>query len=168
MDEKIRGYLYGCIVGPIKRAEKRAKRMEGRGYPAGYYDLPEREQRKVGARVRAKRSRDNKRGAIADAPVRPIPPMTISRALRDEMLARLRAWTAGTGRSACKFRGSEIALVKAAVVYHSLCATLHRQPSYTELAARIGCTRPAAQKRVAALTKLYSAAGPWKHFSIKT
>lgn len=163
LDENRRGFELGEIVGPVRRAAKRLKRMMARGYPADYYSRSDKDQRRTSAAVRQRRRRAK---AAKPAPTprgpRRIAFERVSREWRDDRLASLTAWTAGSGPSQRHLRGHERELVKAALAYHALTAQLGHAPSYGELADKIDCTRYAARNLVRRLESLYGITGPWR------
>ena len=123
--------------------------MVAGGYPATYYELPGDEQRRIGNAVRQRRRRSKKPPMAAPKPVRAIPVELVTGEWVADRFARLKAWTAGSDPRARKLRGREREFVKAAADYQSLSRALGRPPSLGEFAAKIGCTRPAAQNRSA-------------------
>lgn len=177
-DEELRGFILGQIVGPVmaerraaKRAALRLKRLIAVGYPTDYYSRPIWEQRRISAAVRARRWRA-KQPTVAP----PIAPRAVRRAIPFELispgwhtdkLALLFAYTAGDSARARKLRGREPELTKAALVYQVLMREFQRQPSLGDLAARLGCSRAAAQNRAGLLVHLYAAGGPWHQQALR-
>ena len=90
-----------------------------------------------------------------------IPVETVSREWRDDRLASLTAWTAGSGPSQRHLRGHERRLVKAALLYQVLTSELRRAPSHGEFAKRLRCTPDAARNLVRRLERLHGPTGPW-------
>jgi hypothetical protein len=109
--------------------------------------------------MRTRRWRAKKPAKFIERTARGIPSERVSRSWRDDKLARLKAFSQGTGPLARQLRGREIEMVKAAALFFTLSAELGHQPSHSELAGRIGCTRRAARNRVGILVRLYD--GPW-------
>ena len=161
--EGMRGWMLGQVVGPAMGAAKRLKRLSKRGYPADYDSHPAAERKRISAAVRSGRRRTKAAATVATAPTPSagIPAAIITREWIAESFSRLSAWTKGTGAMECKLRGRERELVKAVVQYHALSLSLGRQPSQAEFAAKLGCTRRAAQNRMRILVSLHSGASPW-------
>lgn len=164
LDRDARGRVLGEIIGEKRdkdRAAKRLERLIAVGYPADYLSRPFHEQRRISAAVRSRRRRAKRAPTRAAGLARAIPSATINREWCADKLALLKAWTAGTGPVARKFRGREHDLVRAAAHYHAITAEFGRQPSHAALAGRIGCKRRTAQNRARVLVSLYAVGGPW-------
>lgn len=165
LDDNVRGFLLGQFIGPIRRAAKRLKRMIARGYPADYDSLSRDDRRRVSAAVRQRRRRA-KAAKPAPTPRAPrstrIPFERVCREWRDDRLASLTAYTAGSGPRQRQLRGHERQLVKAALLYHALTAELRRAPTHRELANKMRVRLPIARNLVRRLESLYGVAGPWR------
>jgi hypothetical protein len=159
----MRGWMLGQIVGPAMGETKRLKRLAERGYPADYDSHPAADRKRISAAVRSRRRRTKTAETVVTAltPSAGIPAAIITRNWVADRFSRLSAWTKGTGSMERKLRGRERELLKAVIHYHALSLSLGRQPSHAEFAAKLGCTRRAAQNRMRILVSLHSGVGPW-------
>jgi hypothetical protein len=163
-DESVRSLLLGYVVQPVreKRAfEKTVAKSIKAGYPADYYSRPDGEQRRISNAVRQRRFNAKKPASGTSVEKKLLPTTAITLDWGIDSRSRLMRWTAGADATAIQFRGRENDLVKARANFKRLINILGREPTQTELAAALNCSRRTAQTRIKRIREFEAAGGPW-------